>query len=239
MPFDISIAALNYDSEAFAQRRCAEELAQMLLEIGISSFIDIGAGTGLAATEVIKKFPKAKSTLIDISPTMLKIARSKFPNAEIISADVEKYSFIPKKLAIANLSIQWFKNFEAFLRKILTYHKYFAFSVPIKGSFKEYLDVFKNIELPGIKLYSEDEILDIVQRNAEIVSTKRLIITQTYQNAIEATRHFKNIGATMQIDAQTQSKISAILKSHKTSIVLLYDLFLCVSRRAQACISPL
>ncbi len=142
MPFDTPIAALNYDSEAFAQRRCAEELAKMLPEIGISSFIDIGAGTGLVATEVIKKFPKAKTTLIDISPTMLKIAHSKFPNAEIIIADAEKYSFMPQELAIANLSIQWFTNFEAFLHKMLTYNKYFAFSLPLKGSFKEYLDIF-------------------------------------------------------------------------------------------------
>ena len=83
-----------------------------------------------------------------------------------------------------------------------------------------------------MNLYSQSEILHIVRRNAEIVTAKQFIITKTYPNAIEASRHFRNIGATLPINAKTQSKVSAILKSYKSPIKIRYDLFLCVTRRA-------
>lgn len=232
MPFDTAISALNYDEHAFAQKRSAKELVTMLPNENIASFIDIGAGTGVVTLEAQKKFPGAKVTLIDRSPNMLQIAQSKISEATIINADAETFNFASQNfdLAIANLSIQWFKDFELFLKKILTYTKYFAFSVPLKGSFAEYVDIFKDTELPRLNLYTQSEILRIIMDNAKIVTTKRLVIPKTYPNAIEVARHFRNIGAIMPINTKTQSKISAVLKSHKLPIALRYDLFLCVAR---------
>lgn len=223
-------AILSYDEEAFAQQLCAEELVEMLSYGDISSFIDIGAGTGFASIEVLKKFPEAKPTLLDISLKMLKVAQSKISNATIISADAERFDFATCNfdLAIANLSVQWFKDFETFLKKILPVTKYFAFSIPLTGSFVEYKSIFKNIELPSLRLYSESEILDIILRNADVKMTKRFTVNKTYATALEATRHFKNIGATMPLDARTQSKISVILKSYKAPVSLSYDLLLCL-----------
>ena len=52
---------------------------------------------------------------------LIKIAQSKIPRASIIYVDAEIFDFSSKNfdLAIANLSVQWFKNFELFLEKIL------------------------------------------------------------------------------------------------------------------------
>ena len=233
MSFDSTTAALNYDKHAFAQKRSARELVEMLPNEHIASFIDIGAGTGIATIEVQKRFPDATVTLLDRSREMLKIANSKIPRANIISADAEMFDFSYKNfdLAIANLSVQWFKNFELFLEKILTRTKYFAFSVPLKGSFDEYTDIFKDIEIPHMNLYTQNELMHILRDNAEIITTKQIMITKTYPNAMDATRHFRNIGATMPINTAMQSKISAVLKSHKSPITVCYEVFLCVAAR--------
>ena len=233
MPFDTAISVLNYDEHAFAQKRSAKELVGLLPDEKIASVIDIGAGTGLVALEVQKRFPDAKLTLLDRAYRMLQVAQSKIPDATIITSDAETFDFASQnfEIGIANLSVQWFKNFELFLKKILVHVKYFAFSVPLKDSFADYIDIFKTIEIPRINLYNQSEILHIIHRNAEIVSAKQFIITKTYPNAIEASRHFRNIGATISINTKTQSKVSAILKSHKAPIKLRYDLFLCVTRR--------
>ena len=232
MPFDTAIAALNYDEHAFAQKHSAKELVEMLPNDNFASFVDIGAGTGFATVEVKKRFPSAEVTLIDSSSKMLQIAKAKVPDATIINTDAEIFDFASLyfDLAIANLSVQWFKNFELFLEKILAHAKYFAFSVPLKSSFADYMDIFKDVDIPRMNLYTQNEVLHIIRSSAEIVTAKQLMIAKTYPNAIEACRHFRNIGATIPINTATQSKISAILKSHKSPITLRYDLFLCVTR---------
>lgn len=234
MPFDTAISALNYDEYAFAQKFSAKELVRLLPNDNIASVIDIGAGTGFVALEAQKRFPYAKLTLLDRSRGMLRIAKSKIPDATIINTDAETFDFAIQNfdMAIANLSVQWFKDFEAFLKKILEHAKYFAFSIPLNDSFADYMDIFNGIKMPRINLYTYREILHIVRSNAEIVTAKQFIVTKTYPNAIEATRHFRNIGATSPINTDTQSKISAILKSHKAPITLNYDMFLCVTRQA-------
>ncbi|MBQ9335616.1 MAG: methyltransferase domain-containing protein [Alphaproteobacteria bacterium] len=230
MPFDTVTSVTNYDKNAFAQKRCTKELVKMLPNENIKSIIDIGAGTGLATIEVIKKFPNSEVVLLDKSPQMLESAKTKIPDAAIINADAEVFDFTSQNfdLAIANLSMQWFKDCRSFLHKVVKYTKYFAFSLPLSNSFNEYYSIFKNINLPLIRFYTIDEILAMLPSNTDIISTRNITETKKYPTAIEATRHFKNIGATMPVDATIQSKISAILKSYKSPIMLNYDLFLCV-----------
>ena len=223
-------AALSYDESAFAQKQCAEELVKMLPNENIASFIDIGAGTGFASVAVLKKFPNARAVLLDKSAKMLEIAKTKIPCATTIIADAEVFEFSTYNfdLAIANLSLQWFKDLGTFMTKVSSHAKYFAFSIPLKGSFKEYFDVFRNVKYPDIKLYTESAILDIIQQNAKVVSAKRCIINETYPNAIEAARHFRNIGAITTVNQQIQSKIAARLKAHQTPVTISYDMFLCL-----------
>ena len=232
MPFDMEISEDNYDDSAFAQKLCSEELANMLPDDDIKSFIDIGAGTGFAAMEVIKRFPIAEAALLDKSIKMLEVAKKKIPDATIINADAEVFDFMAAyfDLAIANLSMQWFKDCKSFLHKVVRHTKYFAFSLPLSNSFNEYYYIFRTIRIPFIRLYNQEEILSMLPSDVQIISRKNITVTKHYPNAIEATRHFKKIGATMPVDAEIQSKISAILKSYKSPIILNYDLFLCVCK---------
>lgn len=71
--------------------------------------LDLGAGTGLFASFIRRKYPKATVTLIDMSEEMLKEAHSRFgddPAVNYVTADYASYSFPEKYDAvISSLSI--------------------------------------------------------------------------------------------------------------------------------------
>jgi len=58
--------------------------------------LDIGAGTGLFSAFLLKRFPEARLTLIDISEKMLEVARLRFkdkPDVKFIVANYAEYNF--------------------------------------------------------------------------------------------------------------------------------------------------
>ena len=56
------------------------------------AILDIGAGTGLFAALMLKKFPSAELTLLDISENMLAVARERFSGRKNIRFIVSDYS---------------------------------------------------------------------------------------------------------------------------------------------------
>ncbi|MGG0741591.1 class I SAM-dependent methyltransferase [Niallia taxi] len=56
------------------------------------SILDVGAGTGLFASLLLNKFPKANITLIDISEKMLEVAKKRFSNCSNISYLIDDYT---------------------------------------------------------------------------------------------------------------------------------------------------
>lgn len=78
--------------------------------------LDIGAGTGLLSAFLMKRYPKASFTLIDISEKMLDIAKDRFRgnlNVEFIVADYSKISFIKKyDMVVSALSIHHLEDKE-------------------------------------------------------------------------------------------------------------------------------
>ena len=67
----------------------AVELVKINNEKG--KILDLGAGTGLLTKLVIKKYPNAKYTLVDIADEMLAIAKERFETLDNISFNVEDY----------------------------------------------------------------------------------------------------------------------------------------------------
>jgi tRNA (cmo5U34)-methyltransferase len=56
------------------------------------SILDIGAGTGLLAARILQRYPEASLTLIDISESMLAVARERFAGNEHLTCLVRDYS---------------------------------------------------------------------------------------------------------------------------------------------------
>lgn len=73
-----------------------EQVIEKILDIGgICSgthVLDVACGTGILFPDY-KKRQVASVTGVDISPEMVKMAKSKFSNFEVICADAEKYTF--------------------------------------------------------------------------------------------------------------------------------------------------
>jgi tRNA (cmo5U34)-methyltransferase len=59
---------------------------------GRPSILDIGAGTGLLAARILQRYPEASLTLIDISESMLAVARERFAGKDHFTCLVRDYS---------------------------------------------------------------------------------------------------------------------------------------------------
>jgi tRNA (cmo5U34)-methyltransferase len=73
--------------------------------------LDIGAGTGLYSAYLLKRYPNAELTLIDLSEEMLSLARERFagrPNTRYLIGDYTEYSFDETfDIVISALSLQF------------------------------------------------------------------------------------------------------------------------------------
>jgi tRNA (cmo5U34)-methyltransferase len=78
--------------------------------------LDLGAGTGLMSSFLLKRYPNALITLIDISEGMLNVAKLRFkdnPNVTFIAADYTKYDYTNRyDLVISSLSIHHLEDQE-------------------------------------------------------------------------------------------------------------------------------
>lgn len=92
----------NEISEEYdAQRRklipCFEDFYKTLVAIAnvatnTPSILDIGAGTGLCSYFILKKYPQAKLSLIDLSDKMLAVAKKRFANRASVQFFVQDYT---------------------------------------------------------------------------------------------------------------------------------------------------
>ena len=113
----------HFESEAVEYEKIISQLIPYYTEMleataSIISFdtnkefkvIDLGCGTGTLSVEILKKFPKAKITCVDIAENMLKIAEEKLGSSfEYINSDFndfifpDKYDLIVSSLALHHL----------------------------------------------------------------------------------------------------------------------------------------
>lgn len=104
----------EYDSQRRNIIPCFEDFYRTLVAIAnvdnnIPKILDIGAGTGLCSYFLLKKYPDAKLTLIDLSDKMLDIAKKRFannPSVQYIAQDYTQYEYSDQyDIIISALSI--------------------------------------------------------------------------------------------------------------------------------------
>lgn len=104
----------NYDRQRKRLIPCFDDFYKVSVDAIDSQtnspkILDIGAGTGLFSNFILKKYPNASLTLIDISEKMLTIAKERFKdltNIRYIAEDYTKYDFDDKyDIIISALSI--------------------------------------------------------------------------------------------------------------------------------------
>jgi len=106
--------AQNYDKQRKKLIPCYDDfygIATALAKSGndCPTVLDLGAGTGLFSSFILQKYPQAQLTLIDLSESMLDIAKSRFENVSNVQYFVGDYTTFdyPERydLVISSLSI--------------------------------------------------------------------------------------------------------------------------------------
>lgn len=132
-------AAPSYDDAAILQKTVAERVDERLdlTTIETKNILDIGAGTGLLTEKIIQRYPQAQVFALDLSESMLKIAKPRLtknrfaalgntvnrflntcrltktlnqtPAATLINADTYQLPFADGSidLIVSNLMLQW------------------------------------------------------------------------------------------------------------------------------------
>ena len=105
--------AATYDKFAVIQKACAERLAVLCPERGLGRILEVGCGTGVYTALLMKKYPGAALTAVDISGAMIDEARRNIhgQGIEFIEADAERAEFSGMfDLVTSNASLHWFSE---------------------------------------------------------------------------------------------------------------------------------
>lgn len=136
----------------------AVSLVKINNEMG--KILDLGAGTGLLTEMVIKKYPNAEYTLVDIAEEMLAIAKERFEALENVSFNVEdyrdgisggKYEAIISSLSIHHLDSYEKKNLYKNIFNILEDGGVFVNADQVKGEDCESEEIVKEYQLSYIE----------------------------------------------------------------------------------------
>jgi malonyl-CoA O-methyltransferase len=107
-------ASAGYDAAATLQAEVREELLSRLtlLPTPPRAVLDLGAGTGLAAASIKRRYPRAAVTAADIAAPMLQQARRHsrlWRRIQCIEADARQLPFADASfdLVFSNLMLQW------------------------------------------------------------------------------------------------------------------------------------
>lgn len=224
-------AADSYDDYALIQKLSSKYLAAIGMNLGcdFKTILDIGCGTGNTSVEFLTLYKNAVITLCDISEKMMTTALQKIPSAKYIICDAENYNFQSSyDLGISNLSLQWFEDLEFFLSRIMNSCKYLAFSILTRGSFKEYRELFGFHQDTYYGVYKLEKI---IAKYGDIIVSDYKTYDMYVENAIEAARYFRYIGADY-TESQNARNV-AVLLSYKKRINLKHNILFVYLARHQ------
>ncbi len=118
-------ASSSYDAAAWLQNAVRQELLSRvdLLATPPRAILDLGAGTGVAAVTLKRRFRRATVTAADIAAPMLAVARGRsrfWRRIRCVEADARALPFEDASfdLVFSNLMLQWLQPPDAALREI-------------------------------------------------------------------------------------------------------------------------
>lgn len=197
--------SVYYDRFASIQKICAIELIDYIEEDNFKNILEIGTGTGNFTYLLSNKYPEAKITTLDISLSMLNIAKEKICKKDInfINIDAE-YFWTDKKfdLITSNVSFQWFENLEDALNRykdILSKDGIVAFSIFGKDTFKELNLSLKEFFNGRISIFADgfldmDSLYRITNKISNRVYIKEAIYKEECNSLFELLKKIKYSG---------------------------------------------
>ncbi|CAH0286973.1 Malonyl-[acyl-carrier protein] O-methyltransferase [Peribacillus sp. Bi96] len=118
--------AKTYDAYANVQKSMAKQLVELLPQKNSNqkiNILEIGCGTGYLTRLLVKTFPNAAITAVDLAPGMVEVAKgmTKEVSVTFLCGDIEDMTLNGNyDLVISNATFQWLNNLPATLEKLLT-----------------------------------------------------------------------------------------------------------------------
>lgn len=201
-----SRAARTYDDAAAVQHQMSNNLMSLLIDAFTDSpetILDMGCGTGYSLEQLSSKFPQARMTGIDLSHSMLIMARQRNPQATYIQADMECFhSETSFDLVFSNASIQWC-DLEAVIQtanQCLNPGGLFVYNSFGPGTHREIARAW-NMAQPGkvhhIDFLGESDHLSALEQfDFEMLNHRRQLIAPQFDTTHSLLYSIKQTGAT-------------------------------------------
>ncbi len=200
-----SRAANNYMQASGVQQRMSDELLELLRPHFRSehpAVTDLGCGTGYSLQQILRHYPDARCTGIDLSPSMIEAAHHLCSAAEYQQADMEHYSAAePQDMIFSNASIQWcdlLKVCRAANRSLNT-GGLFALSSLGPDTYREIAAAWvaadgneHRIALAGTDIYSNT----LERSGFQLLAQRRRLVQVPFASTRELLDSIKNTGAT-------------------------------------------
>ncbi len=202
---NFSSKAAVYNDFAAVQKNAAKKLCNLAkpLIANDAKVLDLGAGTGFVAKNLVAENKNLQIFEIDFAADMLKHWLDRPSNIFPVLADIENLPFKKNEsfdIIISSFALQWLDNFAelfANLNSILKKNGYIIFCLPLQETFAEIKNANKksgcNFFLKsladGKKL--RQNLLEFGFKEYFFASE---VVLQRYLNAVEALKEFKKIG---------------------------------------------
>jgi len=212
--------AKTYDAYANVQKNMARQLVDLLPQKNTNhkiNILEIGCGTGYLTRLLVKAFPNAAITAVDIAPGMVEVAKgmTKEDRVTFLCTDIEEMALNENfDLIISNATFQWLNDLPATLEKLcirLTAEGSLIFSTFGIDTFQElhmsYEQAKEKLQLsidssPGQMFYTLEELSQICEEALPFSSASPIEITKMekleleyFQTVREFFTSIKKIGA--------------------------------------------
>lgn len=181
-----------YDRHAVLQKEAAKMLCGYIPDNAPARILEIGCGTGFLTSELQQKFPQAEILCTDISKDMVLACQQKFTGYRNLSFQVmDGENFLIEEkfdLIVSNLTVQWFDNPPAGLKKICRNLKQdgsLYFTTLGQNSYRQWKNTLQKLDLPS-------GILETPDYDGIFKEEEKII---THKNGLDFLRSLKIVGA--------------------------------------------
>lgn len=223
-------AAETYAANSFLQKYTAHRLISFLqAKSAPSDIIELGCGTGHLTMRINELYPISTVYTLDIAPNMLQKCAKNLPNSKNLFCGYNAEELQTKKkvdLLISNMTMQWFRNLEAFLGRIYTLAKQIAIALPVHNSLSSWSELYCNLNLksPLLALPNNEAISNILQRQFPQLYTETEMVSNFFNNTVSFARQIKKLGAYQHDNKRDFRNLYKVLKHNPGPIEVQYQI---------------
>ncbi|MFH1837873.1 MAG: malonyl-ACP O-methyltransferase BioC [Candidatus Omnitrophota bacterium] len=194
-----------YDDYAAVQRKCAQQLIELLEGDSFSNILEIGCGTGFYTRALRGTNKEAQIDAVDISEEMIKVAhrKGKDSTTQFMVFDGEEISREKKfDLITSNATFQWFEDLDrslAGLKEAITDEGSLCFSMYGPETFNELGEVLSDhfgryLPLTSKSFLAFETVKKIVKRHFSKVKIEEKHFTADFISLLDFLRDIKHSG---------------------------------------------